>query len=1550
MSLSIFQEFCGPATVSNCFPVALIKKDEFCSFVIRGSKICIYQVRNSQTWTIYEQDLHAQPLSATCIKLPNDAISYVIMLFPGAQLSVLSFDTESMDLKSEILHSIDHPELRENRNVQYPPVMHPLVTTTFEHEGSSFTLAAAHIFSNKIAVLVYGVPHIGVEGQEVTPLTLTSKTFGNHRFVGEERHVVESTLIISAQDLGKHALLVDMAFLVPASVGELSVLAILSISRQSDNTKQSYGSACVTFLQIDVSGFTLIAQVGEIPVNSFGLLPLPNGAGCLVLHPHMLIHLPAPCGTSWGLEGAWVQALSPLAYLTKEIEVLKMPERQCVWDEETCGLSYGLSSPPCLSLKNSHTFLSPNVLLFSINGRLLLCHILQSPSYSPVYATFWTSPGIASVSEFMCPLVVNSLFYLFLLGCSSGSQPMLLSCIPSTVVVDCFGEEWYKNGIQEAREECSFLISDLIEETEILTKNINQSCENVCESWLRSGIETFNFKIVDIPKGLTCFDGEIKQIISLDDPRTNADPQSIRGLLCCGGEGNNGFLTVLLGSPPLIVDFEFKVHFRVGAAWVVDKRHFLDKRGLSENENDDRPAKHFKRGADDTIIEDVLPGTFQSSIAPYNGNIAPNIITYPGRFVILSGPERLPHGPHALVLEDVKGQFVEPINNGFIQSEATVGVGLFRRGTLIAQVSRYAVDCLRPDGNKGTRYCFADASLRQALHACVCDPCIAILFNTSTIGVWLDAASNMASQAVKAGTATRTLDSEDLVEVIIPIGDVSIVSCSITTIPFSGIKHMALVIVLRENWELKVLQLPNLSHILSVKNINYGGPTLRQNSNSFDIFRSLTQPCELSWNLRKHKSSPDPLGQTTEFLDVSGETDEDISEIIGDMERPQMDTCEEGPVVFWAEILSLERDGEQNEMFLLIFVQGKPPLIYQAFPCFDNSANKDFPFMFKLLYHSSVSKALLNLPKPFWQSDNALMTPHRWVVPFENLGQCKGALLLTPQPVEDSSLAVPMLWLICRRGAVYLHVNARNDVVAASPVNTVVGCRLLTVHTNDMVRICNLKLPAGTPLSKNNIQLEATLPCVRIPLEVTPWMATWHPPSRQTAIVVSSDDLTIDEGIINTKEDEILNVDPSEINAQSEIEDAAATTDAELNPTLNNPKFSKIIDMITPPPKKYQLLLLSEDFTEKGLQVLENCKFDFEKDEVPIGLHFLDHHSSAIIIVATQISCDEFHESSGRLLLFNALQGPSLSCVWQQRSEKSPFTAICPISLPPTQKSHKNASPMVMIAKGHPVYVYEVDCDTLTLKQPLAQSVQWMCIYVACIASISQFVACGDIRRGIQFMRLKVSPADSGGFNHTLDLLSCSPVSSEHLCSSAMHCEFMRRHKKLAIVASDIRGNLEISEFVTASDGIEGDRVLRTVAEFNVGSRVLSLQAFKPAKEQMCTFIAGSTASGSIFVMKPLDDSLFKLLFVLSKSIAQRLPWRAGIDPLRWRVRRRCGLGVPVYFLQQDDGRMQIEDASLLRYFLLLSFPLQRALAVAVGGLSVELIIQRIQEAIAELR
>ncbi|KAJ3256708.1 Cleavage and polyadenylation specificity factor subunit 1 [Boothiomyces macroporosus] len=224
-----------------------------------------------------------------------------------------------------------------------------------------------------------------------------------------------------------------------------------------------------------------------------------------------------------------------------------------------------------------------------------------------------------------------------------------------------------------------------------------------------------------------------------------------------------------------------------------------------------------------------------------------------------------------------------------------------------------------------------------------------------------------------------------------------------------------------------------------------------------------------------------------------------------------------------------------------------------------------------------------------------------------------------------------------------------------------------------------------------------------------------------------------------------------------------------------------------------------------------------------------------------------------------------------------------------------------------------------------------VCIFVVSMSAVKNFVQISDVYKSVWFVVFQEDPAK-------LVLLG-KDLYQTHVYSS----EFIIGDSDLAIIVSDEEKNLHVLTYepISINDlSQRGERLLRR-GESNLGVEVQSMNRIKHHPKKVNSKLVASTnmatvattLAGSIVLITPIPEKMFKRLYGLYSRMVTHLEHYAGLNPRGYRQLKlpiRSIYSNPI--LTGPPGPRGILDGDMLYRFLNLSVTNQREMAKAVGS------------------
>lgn len=169
-------------------------------------------------------------------------------------------------------------------------------------------------------------------------------------------------------------------------------------------------------------------------------------------------------------------------------------------------------------------------------------------------------------------------------------------------------------------------------------------------------------------------------------------------------------------------------------------------------------------------------------------------------------------------------------------------------------------------------------------------------------------------------------------------------------------------------------------------------------------------------------------------------------------------------------------------------------------------------------------------------------------------------------------------------------------------------------------------------------------------------------------------------------------------------------------------------------------------------------------------------------------------------------------------------------------------------------------------------------------------------------------------------------------------------HENLGFAVTDANKNLHVltySPYAVQSQG--GSRLVRR-GEIQAGHHIASLKSVQCVLDSQMYAAIGGTAAGTIMVLTPLNEKLFKRLYSLYSRLVTQISHYAGLNP---RGCRHLKLDSKILQISSSTsgppGPRGILDVQLVEVFLSQNARVQHEIASAIGS-SVDRILDDILE------
>eukprot|EP00743_Colponemidia_sp_Colp-15_P008724 GILK01009501.1.p1 GENE.GILK01009501.1~~GILK01009501.1.p1 ORF type:complete len:1435 (-),score=334.89 GILK01009501.1:198-4025(-) len=580
---------------------------------------------------------------------------------------------------------------------------------------------------------------------------------------------------------------------------------------------------------------------------------------------------------------------------------------------------------------------------------------------------------------------------------------------------------------------------------------------------------------------------------------------------------------------------------------------------------------------------------------------------------------------------------------------------------------------------------------------------------------------------------------------------------------------------------------------------------------------------------------------------------------------------------------------------LVLYLSTDEILVYQSFALPPASSllrpsqanQRPFPYRFSRVvteFFSSKGKAAKTEPEvPV--SANTIQYSH--LHRFNNIANRSGIMVCGPHPQL----------ILSEHGAIVCHPfanevgNKTAPLLCFSPFNIANCPHGFMYHlANGPIRIAQMSSIAGANLSMSwSIR--------KLPIRCSAQKITYYntPAIKVYALAVAKED----------RESQRLtngNVAALGGHADERDEDARSTGSA----TSEKPATVEEPCPIPPTESKFELRILRPG----SMEVLSNYMFQQHEHVMAVRQVNLKHDTGDIkplLAVATAITTGEDQTCKGRILLFQIQEVDSgegstykLNLVFE-KEEKGPVTAVA------------HLEGYLVLSLGPKIFIYQYTRNTLQGAAFFHGQ-----FFAVSLNTVKNFILFGDVFKGIYFLRYR----DQQG-SKSLNLLS-QDFEQSHVYAT----EFLIDETSLGLVVSDDNKNIQIFNFSTGHVESKGGQRLICVADFHLGEFVnkfvrLKLNSIGAAKSNRHGLFCGSL-DGSLGVLAPLDEHIFKRFYTLQNEMINHLPHRAGLNPRGYRT------FVPSHKMPRPPKRNVI-DGQLIYMFPFLAAPQQRELARKIG-------------------
>ena len=301
-----------------------------------------------------------------------------------------------------------------------------------------------------------------------------------------------------------------------------------------------------------------------------------------------------------------------------------------------------------------------------------------------------------------------------------------------------------------------------------------------------------------------------------------------------------------------------------------------------------------------------------------------------------------------------------------------------------------------------------------------------------------------------------------------------------------------------------------------------------------------------------------------------------------------------------------------------------------------------------------------------------------------------------------------------------------------------------------------------------------------------------------------------------------------------------------------------------------------------------------QPDEQVTGLGWLTEDEGSLLVVGTSFQLAEDAPGKGRIVVYK-VKGGLLEQVYE--SEKK--TGVSTLT---------TKDGMVVSAQGYKLMWYRWEASSKSL---IGCAMYDVALHTTCVGFAKNYVAAGDLLRGVQLLQFKEEDKDS---RSVMLLAKTSPFVNITIVS----VECLRNGNSMSVLAVDDRGNLHLISYEVAL-------VLRQSTPMLLNSVVRNLTGVGSADGTAKSVLAALT-NGSVQEVMLVDPQDFHMAASLASLMISLVAYPAGLNP---RL-SHSPLG-PQYKKEINamllSGGHAIETGKIARDFLFLSTPLQAEIA-----------------------
>merc|ERR1712166_26154 len=426
----------------------------------------------------------------------------------------------------------------------------------------------------------------------------------------------------------------------------------------------------------------------------------------------------------------------------------------------------------------------------------------------------------------------------------------------------------------------------------------------------------------------------------------------------------------------------------------------------------------------------------------------------------------------------------------------------------------------------------------------------------------------------------------------------------------------------------------------------------------------------------------------------------------------------------------------------------------------------------------------------------------------------------------------------------------------------------------------------------SDIILNQQLPVHRVPLWKTPHKIAHHAETGTYAVLLSEPALY--HPPLPKPTDDIPDPEP-----------LPELDDTQIQPT-NNQFELRLLSQVN----KWAAL---DSFSfEPNEQALALCCVNMRVVTPPLNGAPARVSTRSLIVVGTGITHGELHPVKGRLILFDvAKQAVDEVSEHGQLSLLVSMDHPCPVTALAQLEGHLIAS------VGTRLFVYRWD-DSKAEMVPC--SFHDAKLYTVSISTCKNFVLVGDVLKSMHLLVWREK-----GKRLTL-------IASDFNDVEVLSTEFWVSGQQLGFAMTDSLKNISLFKYNKSDGGRHLVEQLDSVSQINTGAhihkleRVRSLPSSAAGAGTSHSLVFG-TLEGGFGTLTPIDERVFKRLFMLQLRMLKAVPQFAGMNQEAFHAHQP-------YHYMEADVKQHIVSGDLLCQYMNLNVALQNELALSIGTTS----------------